>query len=270
METNGGYEVKVCNLCGGAGTIEDNGKFIECKCSFYRRIANSMPGYVRTSPVKEAHSTHKCLSLTGKNVYLISNWSDTKSLIKCIMIKDHNKFIKITSDRELRDVYVGAHSKKSKSNDDDISVVYNSLEEFLEGPDLVFVRLNELKHKNIAAPGTLDEAVSYRIDRNKPTWLISDPTDPFCSHSHAYSNDLWSKIQSLFVFMTVEQINKIETIETINTEAGIVTPQLQQKRPKVQVQEQEDVSQEAEPTFGGINSIYGSGSKQKSQFNRRK
>jgi hypothetical protein len=193
-----------CKECGGTGVIEKNEKAFECVCAFIRRMALSMPGYIRRAEIRREHLSQNALKGVKKHLLIISSWQDMKAVIKAAMIANPSTFIKITSDREIRDVYVGSKSKAARGDED--GAIYNSLEDLMDPPNLMIVRLNELSYKNKAAPGALEEAVSYRVDRDKPTWLFSDMDKPFMTGSHAYSDSVADVIKSSFPITRIPRI----------------------------------------------------------------
>ncbi len=193
-----------CVECGGSGVIEKQDKTYECRCAFVRRMASTMPAFIRRADVKPDHLSQSVLKATKKHVLVVAAWQDMKAIIKAVMIMHASKYIKITSDREIRDVYVGSKSKAARGDED--GAVYNSLEDLMDVPDLVIVRLNELSYKNKAAPGALEEAICYRVDRDKPTWLFSDQDKPFNQGSHAYSDSIADVIKSNFPAVRIPRI----------------------------------------------------------------
>lgn len=195
-----------CQKCGDSGILTDaDGTIHECECSLYKRLAMRMPAYIRMAKVTKRHLALPICNQVKDSLFVIARWADVRAIIKAVMIRNHSLLIQMTSDRELRDVFVGSTSKTSRAEDSD-QVVYNSLSDIMSPPDLMIVRLNELKYKNKAMAGVLEEALSYRLDRFRPTWVISDPTDPFGQHSHAYSQNVWEMLHTCFENVTIPQI----------------------------------------------------------------
>lgn len=184
--------------CGGTGYVERDGKVFECECAFLRRRFADMPRYIRTADVKDAHVQQIPIRSVGKSLYIISSWPDMMAIIKLVMIRYRNLFLKITSDREILDVYLGkaarlakaAESRYSRGEDDVGGNHYNSVQELMDPPGLCIVRLNEILYKNKAAPSVLEEALSYRLDRDKPTWILSNVDRQFQEGSVAYSDSV--------------------------------------------------------------------------------
>lgn len=192
-----------CEICGNAGVVEREGKLYECECSELRRIAAGMPAFIRTAPVLEAHlkamlpdGKTRIIDAVQRSLYMTVYQADMRAFIKLVMIKYSNKFVRITSDREIRDVYVGSTSSKARGEFSK-EPVYNNIEDLVKMPDLLLIRLNELKSKNRAAAGALEEAMCYRLDRGLPLWMISDKRDPFHDSSHAWSETVGAILRSL-------------------------------------------------------------------------
>jgi hypothetical protein len=199
--------VQICETCNGIGTIEKNGKLYECKCSFIRRLATFMPPYIRKAEILPKHLELELIENIDKSYYIMASWADMKAVIKAIMIKYQSKFIRITSDAEIRDVYVGSKSKAAKSIDY-IGEVYNNLEDLVDPPDLMVVRLNEIANRNKAAPGALEEALSFRLDRDKSTWVLSNTNKKFIVGSFAYSESVAELLSTGFKRFSVPEISR--------------------------------------------------------------
>lgn len=169
-----------------------------------------MPAYIRMTKISKRHLALPICRREKESLFVISRWADARAIIKTVMIKHHHLLIQITSDREIRDVGVGSTSRTARA-DDDKQLVYNSLSDLVDPADLLVVRLNELKYKNRAASGFLEEALSYRVDRGKPTWVVSDPTDPFGASSHAFSQSIWELLHTCYEKTEIPQILHIPT-----------------------------------------------------------
>jgi hypothetical protein len=171
-----------------------------------------MPPYIRKAHVLKKHLDTGLPDKINRSYYIISSWVDMMAIIKAVMIKHHKKQIRITSDREIRDVYVGSRSAQARAAMNDPDKIMNTLEDLMDLPNLVVVRLNELSYKNKAAPGALEEALSYRVDRDKPTWVISNVDRPFGNGSFAFSDTVWELLQSAFETIQVPRISPFTII----------------------------------------------------------
>jgi hypothetical protein len=195
--------VAPCKICDGAGVVEREGKLYECECAELRRIYASMPAYVRSAIVKKEHieavlpsEKIRIIDAVDRSIYVTASWADMRAIIKTVMVVHRDKFIRIISDREIRDVYVGSASRKARGENSS-EPIYNSIEDLVKPPTLLMIRLNEIGAPNRAAAGILEEALCYRLDRSKPVWLLSNATKPFGAGSYAYSENVWSLMMSL-------------------------------------------------------------------------
>ena len=200
-----------CGICGGLGVIERDDRFFECQCSYIKRLASSMPVFLKKAEVRKEHLALPILNKINRHIMVIASWSDMKAVLKAIIISNPKKFVRITSDREIRDVYVGSKSRAARGDEE--GKIYNSLEDLMDIADLVVCKLNELSYKNKAAPGALEEAISYRIDRDKPTWLYSDMFKPFVQDSFAYSDSVADIIKTHFHIVRVPLILTYEKLD---------------------------------------------------------
>lgn len=225
--------METCTKCRGFGVVDLKGVLFECECSLYRRLSSSMPSYIRKAKILSGHlnvmggknsagKSVRFVDAISKSFLILSTWSDMKAIIKAVMIKHNNKHVRITSDREIRDVFVGAKST-TNSITEDSSRVFNTLSDLMEYPNLVIVRLNELLYKNKAAPGALEEALCIRVDRDKPTWVISDLDRPFGTTSYAYSDSVWDLITTgidrIQIPRVSPRINKETAVQELSPEA---------------------------------------------------
>jgi hypothetical protein len=249
-----------------------------------------MPSYIRKADIQKEHLDLPIMNMLKKHLMVVSAWADMKAVIKGLMIANPTRYIRITSDREIRDVYVGSKSRAARGDEE--GKIYNSLEDLMDPPDLMVLRLNELSYKNKAASGALEEAVSYRTDRDKPVWLFSDLEKPFTQGSHAYSDSMADLIKSNFTVYRIGRIAKyksadIEEITAIDisqtTPAASVAPPLTQeaaKKPSKPVNPPVETRTEAilkkpriKPSFDedadvGL-SMYGSGIATSSKYKRK-
>jgi hypothetical protein len=250
-----------CEICGNVGVLERDEKLYECECAELRRIAASMPAFVRTVLVKDAHiqatlpgTKIRITDAIDKSLYITAYWDDMRAFIKLVMLKYRNKYVRVISDRELRDVFVGATSKSSRGENSK-DPIYNSIEDLVKPPTLLIIRLNELGYKNKAAAGILEEAICYRLDRGMPLWLLSNSARPFSNSSYAYSETVWSLITSLTKFR-IEPISQVDISIESNTLSLEQAPSL--SSPKLR--SPKNIRNDNDDDLGGL-SIFGTGVK---------
>jgi hypothetical protein len=179
--------------CGGSGIVEKDGKLYECVCALLKRRAASMPPFIRTASLQLGHTSHKLQDQIKKSLFILVTWPDMKAVIKAVMIRHMNLFVRITSDNDILHAYVGAMSKKNKGDNE---ATFETVGDFVGPPDLVVIRLNALTRPNKAAAGALEEAMVCRMDQDKPTWFVSDMDRPFTSSSPAYSESIWDLMEA--------------------------------------------------------------------------
>ncbi len=226
-----------CDTCGNVGVVERDGKLYECECAELRRIAAAMPAYIRSAPVCEGHVKEllpdgktRVIDAVNKSLYISAFQNDMRAFIKLVMIKYSNKFVRMSSDSEIKDVYVGSKSQKARGEYSK-EPIYNNIEDLVKPPDLLVVRLNELKARNKAAAGALEEAICYRLDRSMPIWVFSDRRDPFRDGSVAYSETINAIIQSL-VSCRIEPILKLDAFQQSPLAPELAPSSLPAQRPQ--------------------------------------
>lgn len=253
--------IKCVSCTNSAGVVERDGKLYECMCSTLRRIGSTMPPYLRRAIVKPGHINLPLISKPKQHYYILSSWSDMKAVIKLLMISNSNKVIRLTSDREIRDVYVGSKSKKMVA-DDSASEFLNSLEDLVESPDIVIIKTNELYYKNKAASGALNEAISIRLDRDKPLWVINRREEPFAKGSHAWSESINELLHNSFNYVEIPQINSdndddFSPEETVSVSSNVIqAPRLnranRKTEPAIEPIFTNDEPEDTEPDSGPV------------------
>jgi hypothetical protein len=213
-----------CEHCGGTGVIERlEGMPKECQCAVLRRVAASMPAQVRHADLRYEHLNLPLLKEgIGKSYFIRAAREDVYAIIKAVMMINSSKFIRITSDRELRDVYVGSTSRRSRGDDADI--VINTLEEVMGPPSLCIIQLDELKSRNKAAAAILEEALCIRLNCDKPTWAVSYSDSPFGNGSIAYSDAVWGLLKHSMNELVIPRIVAAAT-PTSNTNTSAFAPE---------------------------------------------
>lgn len=196
---------KVCTKCAGMGVLDQGGpSFVECDCAIIKRLSYTMPGEIRAAKVLQAHAEHPIVSKVGRSLYIGASYADMLAILKAAIFKHQGMYVKLTSDAEIRNVGVGSTSRKARG--EDAKDVYNDFTDLMDQPPLVVVFLNRLGHKNRAAAGFLLEALTVRVDKRKPTWVVSDLSSPFNQASFAYSDALWGFLNVAFEHVEIPRI----------------------------------------------------------------
>lgn len=236
--------VPECEKCSGEGTLsvvikdakgEVKDKLVECECAIIKRMAGAMPPEVRMAQVHKAHADHPITGMTGRSLFIKATYADMLSIIKAAIYKNNGRYVRATSDAEIRNVGVGSTSRKARG--EDAKDVYNDFSDLMEAPPLVIVWLNKLGHKNRAAPGFLIEALTVRIDKRKPTWVVSDLDYPFGPGSFSYSDALWSFLSIGFQRVEVPRILRFDEDGTVTAVSAPVTSRpVTRAEPKMDVE----------------------------------
>lgn len=257
-----------CKECDGSGTIEQDGKLKNCECFYVKQAALSMPPYIRHAVILPQHLELPVLKIINnispwcRSIFMRGSCADLNAIIKALLLKYPTKWIKLTSDAEIRNVYVGSMSKSARS-DDYAGAIYNNIQDLIDPPQLIVIRLNTIANKNKAAPGALEEALNHRLMNDKPVWAYSDDEDAFNPGSFAYSlrvNELLTKSMKEIRIPIIAPESSIE-------ERGLSPDFIPQKHPvlpeRPQIKEKEYVDK-SDPLSG-----YGVGvKKKKSPFGR--
>lgn len=125
------------------------------------------------TPKANAHS-ESGIDLTRKNVYIQGiTWGQFMPHLKLIQLCKNIK-IRVVTDGDLRDIFVGDKSYKAKPvARRDKEEAINGLGGLLElNDDLLIVRVGFLGHTNKAGAGLLHETLLYRAAASKPCWIF--------------------------------------------------------------------------------------------------
>lgn len=213
-----------CKKCSGVGYIETLEKTTECECSILKRLASSMPAYIRAAKVEKEHVNLPFIRRARENLMVHAFWEDMKAIVKVVMYLNIDRYIKITTDLEIKNVGVGGMSRVSRGEEG--GEVYNTIQDLVDSPSLLIIHLNQLGYKNKAASGFLEEAINSRIDRNKPIWLVSDKHKPFGPHAYSYSQSIIDLINSTFRKVDVPSISSASMRHMIESRSVIEEPRI--------------------------------------------
>lgn len=219
-----------CQRCGDTGIFTKPGSdtLVECQCALVRRLAASMPPHIRRANAVREHFELPLVRKPFRSAFVRSSWADMKAMVKAVVMTNPSSFVKVTSDREILDVYLGKKSRGSRDFEtrrarnaaelEDSDASYNSIEDLMDLPKLCVVRLNEIGYKNKSAPGCLMEALEYRIDRDKPVWVVQDPNKPFVQGSPAWSESVWDYLTTAIPSTVIPRIAPSVTLELMDAQ----------------------------------------------------
>ncbi len=194
-----------CSICVGEGVVEKDGKLYECECSELRRIYSTMPVYIHDAPVRMEHASLPVLKMIDRSVRLMAYRDDMNAIVKLMLIKHRKKFIRITDDKTLIDVWLGKVDSSDKYEVNG-KLENPTLGDIVNPSDLLIIETNSKIYKNKAAPGVLEECMCQRMNKKKPVWLLSYMDRPFDKTSPASSDGVWSLIHHSMTTVTVPLI----------------------------------------------------------------
>ncbi len=135
------------------------------------------------------------LDRTGDNVFITgcSWWEFLPHLKLALACKGLVFSFKIVNDQQIKNVFVGNEHRKVRLYGEAFN---NSLGDFIgDNVELAIIRLGFLGYKNIAAAGSLKEALLIRNSLGLATWIFEDTEYPWV---HSRDMDVEYYIQNQF------------------------------------------------------------------------
>lgn len=182
---------KHCSICGGEGYItlsneEGHNRDYKrpCVCTLrylYRKSLGSEiynAAKLKGSPLEDK---------VDKNMFITANRPNVLPHLRHVLISQGTNFFhRVTNDSQFLDAWLNKDKEASKEAGS-TSVVYTSLRDLVEDPELLIVFLGVVSYPNRALPGVLLEGVRIRMFEGKPTWLISSHKRPFREGHYCWS-----------------------------------------------------------------------------------
>lgn len=242
--------VPSCQYCHGkGGRMVSEYRWEHCRCVAWIQVARlvgpeiAQAGRAKTSPLYKPNTEEggpPVVTRTGENLLLKGSWVELlPHLFGALSFKYLEKNLNYThiiiSDWDLLQVWLGNKSYKAKSKEvRDRVPSYNDLGDYVEGPDLVIIRLDHLGYKNQAMPGVIKEALLIRQRKGRPTWLVEEPDKPFMQGSRSYSVELENLIVCSFRIIDIRKGVEVEATE--------VRKAARVERPKARLPEDSDLT----------------------------
>jgi hypothetical protein len=189
-----------CKDCGGKGWFRTGDDLYSrpCRCVRNRKIAQHLGPAIADAPI--VSSTPLYVIKDGKvetdhtksNLFITSTWNAAAPHFKrALANKGLSFYTKVTTDEEVKRVFVGATSFKSLTAEQrEIVEVNNSLDELAgSNYDLAIIQLGVISHPNKAAANCHLELLKIREVLNKATWILMPPDRAF-SDLLVWSSDL--------------------------------------------------------------------------------
>jgi hypothetical protein len=258
--------MSVCG-CDGSGTIEQDGKLVLCECYWVKQALKALPPDISRVDILPAHFELPFLK-DNKGVrrmlYIRGAYQDIRAVIKTVVLFNPAKWVKIISDKDILNVYVGSMSK-SQRPEDYTGPIYNNIQDLVEPPDLLIIHLGMVFNKNRAAAGALEESLAHRINAARPTWAFSTYEKPFSANDPSCSPGVEEILKNSMQTVDIPRICSQFTPASSPTENPF-TPEPVSKRPTF-----EDKPRKFKPEIVDSSnplSAYGSGVKKKKPFGR--
>lgn len=185
-----------CETCGGSGYIpikegdpeyEQRKKLWGKQADAYamnKRCVCLLKKQFRTwvgDPIYKARPLEESplLGREEDNLFITASRPDFLAHMRFVLAHhDFTYFWKMTSDSDLRDIFVGNHED------------YPAISNFVKPPDLVVIQLAVLSYKNVAMSGVVLEALRTRQFDGMATWLVNPYDCPFREGHLAWSPEL--------------------------------------------------------------------------------
>jgi hypothetical protein len=224
---NSPFQVR-CPTCGDK--LREGEDEFDCFCELVRRRVKAMTADVRNAVLLPAHLNHPIMRRWNRSVYFTATLPDMRAFVKGIMFGQPKLFVRVVSEHDLKDVYVGARSKSQRSTDYEGEIL-NSLEDIMGPPDLVVVKLGTLTNNNRAAQGFLEQALGLRLDYDKPTWAFSDVSSPFQRGKVTWSESVDDILNTSCERMFVQRITPTQDASSPPTVSVPSSPPMSLKTP---------------------------------------
>lgn len=208
MQLNGDPD---CEICGGSGYIpvlegdpeyekqkERWGPHVDayvsnrrCECLLKKQFKKRVG-----APIYNARKLEESplLGREQDDLFITSTRHDFLAHLRFVLCHhDFTYFWRLTTDSDLRDIFVGSHSD------------YPAISNFVKPPELVVIQLAVLSYKNVAMSGVVLEALRTRQFEGKATWIVNPYSQPFKEGHLAWSPELEYFLEESFDEVKLEK-----------------------------------------------------------------
>jgi len=209
----------VCEICGDYGFVQRDGgplgipQAVPCECRVEKDLnAQAERAWTGLSDIKVRKRTPLTKYLY-KNIVLVGEKENLASHVRTVMWHERKpmRFVKVVSDATLMSAWLNNLSSSNREiYDPDFirDVRASSLEDLVESPSLLIVRLGVKGARNSAMPEVLTEAISLRDHCSKPMWIVTEPDRPLEEGHLCWSRSLEDSISRWETVPLVKGYNK--------------------------------------------------------------
>jgi hypothetical protein len=146
------------------------------------------------------------IDATTENLFIHGTWDMMCQHLRWVLSAKYLYFpgfsFRLTDDNHLIRIWLGefAYKNRQQSARED-KTVWNGLDDFLEDPSLVVIKLGAVK-RNKAAGDVLETALRIRARVSKPTWIVEDFI-PYGPGHESYTESVFGYIHERF---TIENV----------------------------------------------------------------
>jgi len=178
-----------CEICEGYGFVQEDGgplgipQAVPCECRVEKDLnlqaERSWAGLSNLSAKKKTPLS----KFLWKNSIVVGEKDNLATHLRTALWLERrpNRFVKVVSDATLMSAWLNNLSSSNREiYDPDFirDVRASSLEDLVESPSLLIVRLGVKGARNSAMSEVLTEAVSLRDHSSKPMWIVTEPDRP--------------------------------------------------------------------------------------------
>ena len=203
---------KNCQVCGGTGMVEVEGKdphppaFRRCDCALRKDILQNVERGLAGLSSFPAIPSSPLVGHEDQNLWVTGGEEFLPHLRHLAVRKPVNWSFRVVSDAELVTAWLSTVALKGKDILDAdaymVSTKFLSIPDLVVPPDLVIIRMGIKVARNAASSEVLAEAISTRIHEMKPTWIWDEPERPLNS-GHLFWSDTvgrwikpWSRLRT--------------------------------------------------------------------------
>jgi hypothetical protein len=221
-----------CPKCRGRGAVDGplvHGKVpsaVRCSCVLVRQTLYNMdrglPGLTKSAPL----ASSPLRGYEKKNLWVTTSDVAFRRHLRHVAARQGPDWgFKVASDKDLITAWLSTIAfKGGEILDPDaaaeaasVSLKYLTIEDLAEPPELLVVLLGVKAAANKEMPQVLFEALRLRNMRDKPTWVIDQPTNPFRMGHICWSGQVQATLED-YPHLWLDESTQTVASERINPE----------------------------------------------------